>query len=155
MTVPAEGFLPSASGISPSLTSACLSLSAIPPSLPTAAATSSSALHPPVSASSLLSGDDIGPIVEWVHNFRLADISAYTLECPTLGREHVSGLSKRVWDLRFRAGIWDKQLHKMSGACRALEEDHVVESYLGGDRFILWGVAESKAAAQATKCMIH
>ena len=149
MTVPAEGFLPSASGISPSLASASLSLSQIPPSLPTTPASSSSALYPPVSASSLLSGDDIAPIVEWVHNFCLADISAYTLECPTLGSEHVSGLSKRIWDLRFRAGIWDKQLHRMSGACRVLEEDHVVGSYLGGDRFILWGVAESKAAAQA------
>ena len=61
----------------------------------------------------------------------------------------MEGLSTRIWDLRFRAGVWDKQLHRMFGACRVLEEDRVVHSYLGSDRFILWGVAGSRAAAQA------
>ena len=65
---------------------------------------------------------------------------------------HVADVSSRIWDVRCRSGVRDKQLHCMSCACRVLEEDRVIHSYvtyLGGDRFVLWGVAENKSAAHA------
>ena len=102
-------------------------------------------------AQPLLHESDITPIIDWVRSTCAADISSQVSMTPALRGEHVEGLSTRLWDLRFRGGVWDKQLHRMFGACRVLEEDslRVVHSFLGGDRFVLWGVADSKAAAHA------
>ena len=97
----------------------------------------------------LLTCEEVTPMVDWVRTVCTTDIETHAAQTPELEGTHVAALSSRIWDLRFRSGVWDKQLHRMSCACRVLEEDRVIHSYLGGDRFVLWGVAENKSAAQA------
>ena len=97
----------------------------------------------------LLHESDITPIIDWVQSTCAADISSRVPMTPALRGEHVEGLFTRLWDLRSRGGVWDKRLHRMFGACRVLEEDRLAHSFLGGDHFVLWGVADSKAAAHA------
>ena len=125
------------------------SLSSSPPS-PLPEAQMEAKVTPSTDAKhALLQQEDITPIIDWVRDICARDISTCALETPALEETHVDNLSSRIWDLRFRTGVWDKQLHRMSGACRVLEEERVLEAYLGGDRFVLWGVADSKPSAQA------